>query len=256
MKVGRIRTSVECELLSESTSRKAKPGVGSTRLLRFLSDPKHGGVCAWAQGAFWSALSECKVRGSCRKVRRKAFHAVSEGRGKQQEAIGSQGKTAMGDVYDLYPQWVTKQAMAERLGVSERTVYAMWQRGELLRKEEGRKVLWSCLPEEGRKGSQEATRSISSDGTEEDAGRQRKEASRGRPNGLVSSQDYLFSQLEKERERVVELQVDLAKTKVALACVETERDFLRKVVQSRPPTILQLFKRLVDGLKARFCWKA
>ena len=55
----------------------------------------------------------------------------------------------MTDVIELNPRWLGKAAMALKLGVSERTVYAMWRRGELRRKEEGGQVLWAI-------GSQEA----------------------------------------------------------------------------------------------------
>ena len=41
----------------------------------------------------------------------------------------------MSKIHHLYPNWLSKSALAHKLGVSERTIYARWKRGELIRQE-------------------------------------------------------------------------------------------------------------------------
>ena len=71
----------------------------------------------------------------------------------------------MSKIHHLYPNWLSKSALAHKLGVSERTIYARWKRGELLRQEIDGEILWAEIPEEGRKEAEEIIAFLGAHGT-------------------------------------------------------------------------------------------
>lgn len=161
----------------------------------------------------------------------------------------------MGDIHDLYPRWVDKETMAKRLGVSQRTVYAMWKRGELLRKVEKGNVLWSNPQAELRKRKGEVSSLVEQHASSEASGVQRKAASDGSKRGHFEP-NPLYLELKEEREKVVrlqeqntQLQVELARVQTALVHVERERDALRRSVKAQRWGFFVWFKGWLDSFR-------
>ena len=139
----------------------------------------------------------------------------------------------MSKIHHLYPNWLPKSALAHKLGVSERTIYARWKRGELLRQEVEGEILWAEIPEEGRKEAEEGPSFLSSHaGSEAEEGRGsspssafKKEPLEARWVLLLEQKNSSLVQLEKEK---AALQVELTRSQEALVQTSRERDMLQR----------------------------
>lgn len=139
----------------------------------------------------------------------------------------------MSKIHHLYPNWLSKSALAHKLGVSERTIYARWKRGELLRQEIDGEILWAEIPEEGRKEAEEGP-SFSSihEGPEAEEGRgswassaPKKEPLEAKWVLLLEQKNSSLVQLEKEKSA---LQIELTRSQGALVQARRERDALQR----------------------------
>lgn len=146
----------------------------------------------------------------------------------------------MNNIYELHPKWVSKKEMAKRLGVSPRTVYAMWKRGELLRKKEHGQILWALITNDEDRGSQvgssEDTSSILIHASEEASEGRGKEKSE-------EAESNLLELLMQEKQRNEQLIERLIETECQLAMVKVERDQYRSQANKRRWNVLSVLKR-------------
>ena len=157
----------------------------------------------------------------------------------------------MSKIHHLYPNWLPKSALAHKLGVSERTIYARWKRGELLRQEVEGEILWAEIPEEGRKEAEEASSFLSPHaGSEVVEGRGsssssafKKEPLEAKWVLLLEQKNSSLVQLEKEKSA---LQIELTRSQGALEQACRERDVLQRQNEALLRALEQ--RTLVQGL--------
>lgn len=162
----------------------------------------------------------------------------------------------MSKIYEIHPGWMSKSEIAYKLGVSERTIYARWKRGELLRKEIQGQVLWAELPEEGRKEAEEGP-SVARFHVHSEGFGSRGSWSSPVPkesshvNELVSVLERKNRSIEELNRKNNELRTSLEEMKVDLTRISTEKErllyeneILWRVVEKKT-----LFQSFVSWLK-------